>query len=181
MPQAFCVANQERIDTILDRLSRQIHAKLPADFSIVGIRRRGAPLAQQLAGRVEKLTGHRPSETEVTVKRYADDLTLLHKEPRLDQSESTVSKGIQPDRDSYSAYEESGLAEQLRRESVKRLWIGGVALDVCVRATALDGLREGFEVHLIRDGASPVDEAAGRRATDEMEQAGVIVETENVA
>ncbi|MEZ6097738.1 MAG: phosphoribosyltransferase family protein [Pirellulaceae bacterium] len=89
MPQAFCIADQERVEATLDRLARQIHATLPSDLVIVGIRRRGVPLAQHLAGRVENMTGSRPHEREVTVKRYADDLTLLHKEPRLDASEST--------------------------------------------------------------------------------------------
>ena len=90
-----------------------------------------------------------------------------------------VSKGAQPDRDSYSAFQATDLAQELRNQSIRRLWIGGVALDVCVRATALDGVEAGFEVHVILQGSSPVSEAEGRRALQEMERAGVIIEAEN--
>lgn len=83
-----------------------------------------------------------------------------------------VAKGTRLDRDQYSAFDETGLAAALRARGVRRLWVGGLALDVCVRATVLDALREGFEVHLIRDGTRPVDAAAGARALAEMEAAG---------
>jgi nicotinamidase/pyrazinamidase len=83
-----------------------------------------------------------------------------------------VAKGTRLDRDQYSAFDETGLAHALRARGVRRLWIGGLALDVCVRATVLDALREGFEVRLIRHGTRPVEAAAGARALAEMEAAG---------
>ena len=58
----------------------------------------------------------------------------------------------------------------------QRVFMGGLALDVCVRATALDARRHGFEVHLIEDATRPVDPAAGRAVLAELESAGVIVE-----
>jgi nicotinamidase/pyrazinamidase len=60
---------------------------------------------------------------------------------------------------------------------VKRLFVGGLALDVCVRATVLDALREGFAAHLLLDATRPVETEAGRRAVDEMRAAGAVVET----
>ncbi|WP_372623035.1 isochorismatase family protein [Falsiroseomonas sp.] len=86
-----------------------------------------------------------------------------------------VAKGTRLDRDQYSAFDETGLAPALRARGVRRLWVGGLALDVCVRATVLDALREGFEVRLIRDGSRPVEAAAGARALAEMKAAGAHV------
>jgi len=91
-----------------------------------------------------------------------------------------VNKGEDPDRDNYSDFSETGLAERLRREGVRRLWVGGLALDYCVRATVLDAIREGFEVHLIRAATRAVDVTPGdgNRALAEVRAAGAIIEGE---
>jgi nicotinamidase/pyrazinamidase len=91
-----------------------------------------------------------------------------------------VTKGEDPDRDNYSDFHQTNLAEQLRRQGVHRLWVGGLALDYCVRATALDAIREGFEVHVIRAATRAVDVTAGDgdRALAEMVAAGASIEGE---
>lgn len=88
----------------------------------------------------------------------------------------TIAKGTRFDRDQHSAFDETGLAEQLERDGVRRLWVGGLALDVCVRATVLGALKAGFEVHLIVPGTRPVSEADGALALRELEAAGAILE-----
>ena len=45
-----------------------------------------------------------------------------------------VTKGTRFDRDQYSAFDETGLAAELKKRGVTRVWVGGLALDVCVRA-----------------------------------------------
>ena len=57
-------------------------------------------------------------------------------------------------------------------------FVCGLATDYCVKATALDGLSEGFSVHLIRDAVRSVDleEGDGDRALIDMESAGVSIE-----
>ncbi len=92
-----------------------------------------------------------------------------------------VDKATDPDRDSYSGFADTGLAERLRQTGVKRVWVGGLALDYCVRATVLDALAEGFEVHLILPATRAVDVKAGdgQRAVDQMRQAGAIIENGN--
>jgi nicotinamidase/pyrazinamidase len=87
-----------------------------------------------------------------------------------------VTKGVRYDRDQYSAFDETGLAYELRKRSVGRVWIGGLALDVCVKATALDAVREGFETHVILAGCRPVTAEGGRQAVEELLKAGVFVE-----
>jgi nicotinamidase/pyrazinamidase len=87
-----------------------------------------------------------------------------------------VAKGTRLDRDQLSAFDETGLAAHLRARGVARLWVGGLAQDVCVRASVLDALREGFAVHVLRAATRPVDTAAGAAALREMEAAGAVLE-----
>lgn len=85
-----------------------------------------------------------------------------------------ISKGMDPDKDNYSAFDDTGLAERLRSRGVTRVWVGGLAQDVCVRATVLDALNEGFETHLIANATRPVEltPGDGARALKEMCAAG---------
>jgi nicotinamidase/pyrazinamidase len=83
-----------------------------------------------------------------------------------------VTKGVRFDRDQYSAFDATGLATELRKRSIHRLWIGGLAQDVCVRATVLDARREGFDTTVIADATRPVTSEGGDEALDEMRRAG---------
>ncbi len=87
-----------------------------------------------------------------------------------------VSKGRDPNREQYSAFDGTGLGAALRARGVHRLYAGGLAQDVCVRQTVLDACAEGFETHLILDATRPVDPENGRRAVVEMTNAGAIIE-----
>ncbi len=86
-----------------------------------------------------------------------------------------VTKGTRFDQDQNSAFDQTGLEQQLRRDGVRRLWIGGLALDVCVLATVLDARRAGFAVGLIRAGCRPVTAAGGEEALARMVAAGAEV------
>lgn len=101
----------------------------------------------------------------------------FHPGLRLPESTVIVTKGVRFDRDQYSAFDETGLATEMGARGVKRLWIGGLAQDVCVRATVLDARRHGFEVIVITDGTRPVTPIGGRHANDEMLRAGARFET----
>ena len=102
----------------------------------------------------------------------------FHPDLNLPGEAIIVTKGDRADRDQYSAFDQTGLGEQLEKEGVERVWVGGLALDVCVRATVLDALKHGFEVHVIKAGARAVDvrPGDGDRALEEMRQAGAIIE-----
>src|ERR1051326_4933654 len=69
----------------------------------------------------------------------------FHPDLKLPPDAQIISKADHPDQDSYSAFGGTDLAEQLRRAGVRRVWIGGLTQDYCVRYSALDALREGFE------------------------------------
>lgn len=83
-----------------------------------------------------------------------------------------VIKGTRLDKDQYSAFDETGLATEMRRCGVERIWVAGLAQDVCVRASVLDALAEGFDVLLLREGTRPVDAQRGKEALEEMTSAG---------
>ena len=102
----------------------------------------------------------------------------LHPDLNLPEGTLIVDNGSHQDRDNYSAFDETELAERLRAEGVKRLWVGGLAEDYCVLATVLDGLKEGFEVHLIENATRPVDVSPGdgARALARMRAAGAVIE-----
>jgi nicotinamidase/pyrazinamidase len=101
----------------------------------------------------------------------------FHPDLRLPPDTRMVTKGTRFDKDQYSAFDETGLAVELRNERVTRVWIGGLAEDVCVKATALDARATGFEVHLIEDATRPVTAPGGAQALADMRAAGVIVES----
>ena len=83
----FRVADHVLVDETLARLARQVHAALGPRLRIMGIRRRGVPLARRLAKHLETITGAAHPVDEVTLKRYSDDLDLLHEQPRLTDEE----------------------------------------------------------------------------------------------
>jgi nicotinamidase/pyrazinamidase len=64
----------------------------------------------------------------------------------------------------------------LERE-IGRVVVCGLATDYCVKATALDGARLGFETAVLLDATRPVDlqPGDGDRAVDEMRTAGVAI------
>lgn len=101
----------------------------------------------------------------------------LRKDLKLPPSAILVTKGTRFDHDQNSAFDDTGLAEEFRREGIRRVWIGGLAQDVCVRASALDAVKAGLEVHLIEDATRPVTPEGGEKALAEMRDAGVAVET----
>jgi nicotinamidase/pyrazinamidase len=100
----------------------------------------------------------------------------FHPELNLPPEARVVTKGARFDKDQYSAFDDTGLAHELRGRGVGRVWIGGLALDVCVKATALDAVREGFETHVILSACRPVSEDSGRAAVEELRKAGVFIE-----
>ena len=100
----------------------------------------------------------------------------LHPGLRLPDSAVVVTKGTRFDRDQYSAFDGTGLDTRLRRDGVRRLLVGGLAQDVCVRATVLDARRLGFDVVLIPGASLPVTTEGGAEALREMRSQGVTVE-----
>ena len=102
----------------------------------------------------------------------------FHPALKLPDEAVKISKGVRFDQDQNSVFDQTGLAEQLRHDGVKRLWIGGLALDVCVVASVLDARRAGFDVRVIEEATRPVTFKGGREAVRKMKEAGAeIIQT----
>ncbi len=88
-----------------------------------------------------------------------------------------VSQGKQPESDGYSAFENTELSLLLSARGIRRVFIGGLATEYCVRATALDALRAGFEVCVLADAVRPVEarKGDGARALAELAKHGVLL------
>lgn len=96
----------------------------------------------------------------------------FHPKLKVLENSILVTKGVRFDKDQNSAFDQTGLAYKLREDGIKRVIAGGLAQDVCVRASVLDGLREGFEMVLLLSATRPVSPEEGRKAFEEMTEAG---------
>ena len=101
------------------------------------------------------------------------DGAKFHPDLALPHSTIIVTKGVRFDQDQISAFDQTGLAVQLRKDGIRRLWVAGLAEDVCVLATVLDGCRVGFEVVLIANATRPITSESGEKARRQMQVAGV--------
>jgi nicotinamidase/pyrazinamidase len=101
----------------------------------------------------------------------------LHASLPRERVDVIVDKGTDAATEGYSAFDGTKLADVLRSYGVQRVHVVGLATDYCVRATALDALREGFAVQVDVAGVRGIEAQAGdvERALDEVRAAGGVV------
>ncbi|WP_126446595.1 isochorismatase family protein [Sulfuricystis multivorans] len=85
-----------------------------------------------------------------------------------------ISKATAKDEEAYSAFAGTDLDARLHARGIRRLFVGGLATDYCVKNTVLDALRLGYAMRLLTDAIRAVDVRAGdgERALAEMAAAG---------
>ena len=86
----------------------------------------------------------------------------FHPGLKLPEKTIVISKGMDPDKESYSAFEgvdDKGVPfmDLLKKSGIKELYIGGLATDYCVKNSVLDALKLGFKVKLLIDAIKGVD------------------------
>src|SRR5574340_194132 len=89
-----CLYTAEQLDAIVDDMARQAAGLLTGRTRvvIVGVLRRGAPLADMLQSRLAARYGLGDcARLDLQIKRYADDLTLLYPETRLTENPAHAS------------------------------------------------------------------------------------------
>jgi nicotinamidase/pyrazinamidase len=97
-----------------------------------------------------------------------------------------VQKGKDKQYDSYSAFQDDGghkteMEAILRQNGIEKVVLYGIATDYCVRATALDAIRTGFQVTVIEELCRGVAPDTSEEALEEMKGAGaIILETFNL-
>jgi nicotinamidase/pyrazinamidase len=98
-----------------------------------------------------------------------------------------VQKGRDKRYDSYSAFQDDGghkteMESILRQNGIEKVVLYGIATDYCVRATALDAVRAGFQVIVIEELCRGVAPDSSQEALEEMKGVGaVIFETFDIA
>jgi len=102
---------------------------------------------------------------------------LFHKDLFIPQDNRfIISKGTSKDFDAYSGFQGTVLDSLLRERGIRRVFVGGVATDYCVKNTVLGAINLGYEAFLLLDGIKGVDVNPGdsERAIEEMLRAGAV-------
>lgn len=86
----------------------------------------------------------------------------FHPDLKLPKDAIILSKGMDPDKESYSAFHalDSNGVEFLKlldTFGIEELFVGGLATDYCVKFSVLDALRLGFKVNLLTDAIKGVN------------------------
>ena len=91
----------------------------------------------------------------------------FYEDLKTELAHAIIRKGYHPRIDSYSGFiendkkSETGLAGYLKSLKIKRIFICGLALDYCCFATAMDGVKFGFEVIFLVDLTKGIDNPPG--------------------
>lgn len=101
----------------------------------------------------------------------------FHPNLKLPEQTIIVSKGMNPEQDSYSVFQAidskgNTFIKILNSLEVTELYVGGLATDYCVKETVLDALRQNFDVKLLIDATRGVSGENSNRAIKEMTRRG---------
>ncbi|KAF3166528.1 NAD(+) salvage pathway protein [Orbilia oligospora] len=132
---------------------------------------------------------HNPSETYKT-RLWPDHCVQGTKGaelvPELDQSliDEIVEKGTDDRVEMYSCFHDpfehprvsdSGLVEGLQKKDVTHVYVVGLAMDYCVKYSAIDAKKAGFEVYVVEEGTKAVDPSAWEEVRKELEGYGIVM------
>ena len=93
---------------------------------------------------------------------------------------AVVRKGMDPQYDSYSGFQDDGgkkteMDKLLKKDTIKKIILYGIATDYCVRATSLDAVAAGYQVIVINTLCRGVAPDTSQKAIEEMKSKGVVV------
>ena len=99
----------------------------------------------------------------------------FHPDLKLPDDTSIISKAMDPARESYSGFDGTTLADELKKDGVARVFVGGLATDYCVKQTVLDAIALGFGTVLLLDATRGINIKPEnvKQAIDEMAAKGV--------
>lgn len=106
----------------------------------------------------------------------------FHPQLEYTKAELIIRKGFRPSIDSYSAFYENdhttptGLSGYLREREIGKIKLAGLATDFCVAYSAIDALKQGFEVEVLLSLSRAID-INGSLATmlQKMSEAGAVL------
>jgi len=93
---------------------------------------------------------------------------------------AVVKKGMDPQYDSYSGFQDDGGKKTemdgiLKKDGIKKVVVYGIATDYCVRATAMDAAAAGYKVIMIKNLSRGVAHETSQKAIEEMKAKGVVI------
>ncbi|NLN93048.1 MAG: isochorismatase family protein [Candidatus Hydrogenedens sp.] len=97
----------------------------------------------------------------------------FHGDLRIPVDATVVNKATSPEQDAYSAFDGTDLTALLKKRNIQRVFVVGLALDFCVKATALDAIKNGFSAFVVRNGTMPVFPENTAQVYGELQAAGV--------
>jgi nicotinamidase/pyrazinamidase len=75
----------------------------------------------------------------------------FHPDLKLPHNTTIISKAMDPNKEAYSGFDGTELANTLQKAGSTRVFVGGLATDYCVKNTVLDARKLGFEAVLLLD------------------------------
>jgi nicotinamidase/pyrazinamidase len=101
----------------------------------------------------------------------------FHPELSFNLNAVIIDKGMEADQDTYSGFQDTNLARNLRKFGIDSVFITGLTAEYSVKATAFDAVKEGFTVYLVEDAVKGADTPPGTaaQAIADMKEAGVKV------
>jgi len=93
---------------------------------------------------------------------------------------ATVKKGMDPQYDSYSGFQDDGgrktkMDKILKKDKITKVVIYGIATDYCVKATVLDAVALGYKVIMIKNLSRGVAPDTSQKAIEEMKAKSIVV------
>lgn len=170
-----------------DEIAAELNAQAAlADFRIASKDAHSAQ-AKWVVDSPEKMLQQLPyANADLTWVRHAepgtDGFELVPGLPKPEQYDFLVYKGVEADMHPYGAcYHDlndtisTGVIEWLRCQQVDTVLVGGLALDFCVKTTALQLVNAGFRVYLNLAACRAISEQGAEQACNEMQAAGIIL------
>ncbi len=160
---SLAISGGDEVVPLINRLAQSFaHVVFTQDWHPEG----HASFASQHAGKQPFETIEMPYGTQTLWPDHCVQRTpgaAFHDGLDVPHNELVIRKGFRQQIDSYSAFFENdkttptGLTGYLRERGFKRVFCTGLALDVCVRFTAEDAARQGFESIVVEDACRAVD------------------------
>jgi nicotinamidase/pyrazinamidase len=93
---------------------------------------------------------------------------------------AVVRKGMDPQYDSYSGFQDDGgkktkMDKLLKKNNIKKIILYGIATDYCVRYTSLDAVAAGYKVTVIKNLCRGIAPDTTQMAIEEMKSKGIVV------
>jgi len=99
----------------------------------------------------------------------------FHSALKKDKIDIKALKGTDGSDSGYSAFEATNidLSMVLKEKGVSDIYVTGLATEYCVKASAMDAVKKGFNTFIILDAVKGLDEEKSRQAIEDLKKMGV--------